>query len=587
MMSACSRSSSSAPARGRRMQLADLGAEVIKIEDPASGGDVGRYVPPYRDGEDSLYFETFNRGKRSVSLDLRSAAGRAVFEDLVRPADAVYSNLRGDQPAKLRITYDDLRELNPRIVCCSLSGFGTTGPRRAEPAYDYVLQALTGWMSLTGEPDGPPVKSGLSLVDFSGGYVSALALLAGVWRARRDGVGCDCDTSLFETALSLLTYVGTWAASREHVTERRAESAHPSIVPFQAFQTADGWITVAAAKQKFWLGLCAALAPELAEDPRFAGFEERSEHRDALLAILRPRFARGRDGRARRAPVRGRRPVRRGQRRARRARRSAGRKRATRSCSYEHPRLGTVRQPASPFRLGTEYRRGARRAARTRRRSCASSAATTTRRSRARAKEERSDDGQARLEGPVLRGLRGRRRLRAPARAHGPARGQLVVHAAHAEHRGPALRRPLRGPDGVGTAAGGLDVHARAGHRAERHRRLPERDGQPRLGRGPAAGARLRGRHDLLRVRGARRCATRRRGPTSASSPWPPRATTRTASWSSPSSARCSSTAAITPRPARARGRCRPADGDLGRRRRDRARGSPASSRGPRTARRR
>ena len=164
------------------LQLADLGAEVIKIEDPGSGGDVGRYVPPYRSGEDSLYFETFNRGKRSVSLDLRVPAGRAVFEELVRVSDAVYSNLRGDQPAKLRITFDDLRALNPRIVCCSLSGFGTTGPRRAEPAYDYVLQALTGWMALTGEPDGPPVKSGLSLVDFSGGYVSALALVAGVWR---------------------------------------------------------------------------------------------------------------------------------------------------------------------------------------------------------------------------------------------------------------------------------------------------------------------------------------------------------------------------------------------------------------------
>ena len=336
------------------LQLADLGAEVIKVEDPTSAGDVGRYVPPYRDGEDSLYFETFNRGKRSVSLDLRSSAGRAVFEDLVRVSDAVYSNLRGDQPAKLRITYDDLRELNPRIVCCSLSGFGTTGPRRAEPAYDYVLQALTGWMSLTGEPDGPPVKSGLSLVDFSGGYVSALALLAGVWRARRDGVGCDCDTSLFETALSLLTYVGTWAASRGHVTERRAESAHPSIVPFQAFRTADGWITVAAAKQKFWLGLCAALAPTLADDERFAGFDERAEHRDELLEILRPLFrAAPTDELVSRLSAAG---VPCGavndvlgaledpQVAAREA-----------VAAYEHPRLGTVRSPASPLRLGTEY----------------------------------------------------------------------------------------------------------------------------------------------------------------------------------------------------------------------------------------
>src|SRR3954464_11901233 len=270
------------------LQLADLGAEVIKVEDPRTAGDVGRTVPPYREGEDSLYFEAFNRGKRSVSLDLRVPEGRRVFEDLVCASDAVYSNLRGDQPAKLRITYADLAPVNPRIVCCSLSGFGQTGPRAAQPAYDYVLQAMAGWMALTGEPDGPPVKSGLSLVDFSGGYVSALALLAGVWRARRDGVGCDCDVSLFETALSLLSYVGTWAASRGHVTERRAESAHPSIVPFQAFQTADGWITVACAKQKFWLALREALG--LADDPRFADFDGRAEHREELLAILRPRL---------------------------------------------------------------------------------------------------------------------------------------------------------------------------------------------------------------------------------------------------------------------------------------------------------
>jgi crotonobetainyl-CoA:carnitine CoA-transferase CaiB-like acyl-CoA transferase len=191
-------------------------------------------------------------------------------------------------------------------------------------------------------------------VDFSGGYVSALALLAGVWRARRDGVGCDCDTSLFETALSLLTYVGTWAASRGHVTERRAESAHPSIVPFQAFQTADGWITVAAAKQKFWLGVCAAVAPELASDARFAGFDERSEHRAALLGILRPLFrALPTEEAIARLSAHG---VPCGavndvlgvlddpQVTARDA-----------LVSYEHPRLGEVKQFASPFRLGASY----------------------------------------------------------------------------------------------------------------------------------------------------------------------------------------------------------------------------------------
>ena len=161
------------------LQLADLGAEVIKIEDPASGGDVGRYVPPFQEGEDSLFFETFNRNKKSISLDLRDPAGRDRFEELVRVSDVVFSNLRGDQPAKLRLRYDDLKHLNPRIVCCSLSGFGMTGPRAAEGGYDYMMQGLAGWMALTGEPDGPPTKSGLSLVDLSGGYVAAIALAGG------------------------------------------------------------------------------------------------------------------------------------------------------------------------------------------------------------------------------------------------------------------------------------------------------------------------------------------------------------------------------------------------------------------------
>jgi crotonobetainyl-CoA:carnitine CoA-transferase CaiB-like acyl-CoA transferase len=273
------------------LQLADLGAEVIKIEDPQSGGDVGRYVPPFQDGEDSLFFETFNRNKKSVSLDLRTARGREVFEALVARADAVFSNLRGDQPAKLRLTYDDLSPINPRIVCCSLSGFGMSGPRADEAGYDYIMQAMAGWMSLTGDPDGPPTKSGLSLVDLSGGYVAAIALLSGLWRARRDGVGCDCDISLYETALHELMYIGTWVATGGYVPRRMPESAHPSIVPFQAMQTADGWITIACAKQKFWERLCQALGREdLLEDPRFADFAGRDTHREELLPSLREAF---------------------------------------------------------------------------------------------------------------------------------------------------------------------------------------------------------------------------------------------------------------------------------------------------------
>jgi crotonobetainyl-CoA:carnitine CoA-transferase CaiB-like acyl-CoA transferase len=334
------------------LQLADLGADVIKIEDPRVGGDVGRYVPPFQEQEDSLFFETFNRNKKSVSLDLRTTGGREVLEDLVRHADAVSSNLRGDQPARLRLTYDDLKDVNQRIVCCSLSGFGTTGPRAPEAGYDYIMQGMAGWMSLTGEPDGPPTKAGLSLVDLSAGYVSALALVAGLWQARRDGIGCDCDISLYETALQQLMYVGTWVGTKGWQPQRLTESAHPSIVPFQVFAVSDGWMTVACAKPKFWERLCGALGHhEWLEDPRFSDFAARDEHRTELLPILRQEFARRTrdewldilgDAGVPCGPVYDvaealvdRQAVARGD-----------------IVEIEHPRFGTMRQVASPLRVG-------------------------------------------------------------------------------------------------------------------------------------------------------------------------------------------------------------------------------------------
>jgi crotonobetainyl-CoA:carnitine CoA-transferase CaiB-like acyl-CoA transferase len=274
------------------LQLADLGAEVIKVEDPASGGDVGRYVPPYQEGESSLFFETFNRNKRSVSLDLRHPDARPVFEDLVRECDAVFSNLRGDGPAKLGLRHRDLEHVKPTIVCCSLSGFGMDGPRMNEGAYDWTVQGLAGWQSVTGEPDAPPTKSGLSLADFCGGYVAAIAILAGVWRARRDGRGADIDLSLFETGLAQLAYLGTWVATHDYKPVRRANSAHQSMVPFQNFETLDGWVVVACPKQSLWEQLCAAIErPDLATDERYRTFALRDANRDELLAVLEPTFA--------------------------------------------------------------------------------------------------------------------------------------------------------------------------------------------------------------------------------------------------------------------------------------------------------
>ncbi len=267
--------------------LADLGAEVIKIEDPRTGGDVARYVPPWAEDEDSLYFETFNRGKKSLTLDLTTKSGRQVFEELVRVSDAVYSNMRGDVPARIGIMYDDLKHLNPAIVCCSLTGYGMTGPRRGEPGYDYVIQALTGWMDITGEPDGPPTKSGLSIVDFSAGFVAALSLVAGLHAAQRDGIGMDCDVSLYDTAISMLSYPGVWHLNRGFMPTRTHHSAHPSIVPFQAFEAADGWLVIACPKDKFWQRLAAVIGrPELAEDARFRRLADRQKNAAELLAIL-------------------------------------------------------------------------------------------------------------------------------------------------------------------------------------------------------------------------------------------------------------------------------------------------------------
>ena len=269
------------------LHLADLGAEVIKIEDPRTAGEVGRYVPPFQEDSDSLFFETFNRNKRSLSLDLTTTTGRSIFEDLVRVSDVVYSNLRGDVPAKIGICYDDLKHLNQKIVCCSLSGFGMTGPRRAEAGYDYILQGIAGWMDLTGEPDGPPTKSGLSLVDYSGGLVAALSILAALHASRRDGIGTDCDVSLFDTAVSMLTYQATWHLNGEFQPRRTSHSAHPSIVPFGAFETSDRWIVIACPKEKFWLRLCDAIGQRaLANDSRFDSFARRGENADELLEIL-------------------------------------------------------------------------------------------------------------------------------------------------------------------------------------------------------------------------------------------------------------------------------------------------------------
>jgi succinate--hydroxymethylglutarate CoA-transferase len=270
------------------LYCADLGAEVIKVENPAEDGDVGRAVGPHFFGPgDSHFFQTFNRNKKSIALDLKHPDGQRVLHDLVRTADGVSDNLRGDLPVKLGLTYDTLKDINPKIVCAHLSAYGREGSRAAWPGYDYLMQAEAGHMSLTGEPDGPPTRYGLSIVDLMTGLAAAFALLAGITGARATGRGRDMDVSLFDLALHNLNYPGTWYLNGGTVTGRAARGGHPSLTPSQLYRTADGWIFIMCNKQKFWPVLATTLGrPEWAADPDFATFEARLANRDRLTRML-------------------------------------------------------------------------------------------------------------------------------------------------------------------------------------------------------------------------------------------------------------------------------------------------------------
>ena len=273
------------------LNLADLGAEVIKIEDPASGGDVTRYVPPVIDKADSLYFQAFNRGKKSIGINLKDPDGISVFHQLVKLSDAVFNNLRGDLPTKLGLTYDQLKHLNPAIVTCSLSGFGRTGPRTQEPGYDPIMQAMAGYMSITGEPGGPPGKAGVSIIDFAGGYAAALGLVSALLETRSTGVGRDVDVSLLDTAISMLTYFASWQLNSNWEPTRAPNSSHQTLVPAQNFQTSDGWIAIFCGKEHFWRNLAEIIGmPDLIEDERFNSFGSRYDNRKELVEILSNQF---------------------------------------------------------------------------------------------------------------------------------------------------------------------------------------------------------------------------------------------------------------------------------------------------------
>jgi len=275
------------------MYLADLGAEVIKIENRAQGGDATRAMGPFFLGEhDSQFFQAFNLNKKSVTLNLKHPAGREAFQRLVRTADVVLNNLRGDQPGKLGLDYATLGAVNPRVICAHLSAYGRDNERRGWPGYDYLMQAEAGYLHLSGEPGGPPARMGLSIVDYMTGITTAVAILSSLIGVLKGGRGHDIDVSLFDVALHQLTYPGAWYLNAGYRTERLPRSAHPSAVPVQLQRTRDGWIFLMCMTQKFWSELLAAIArPELAAHADYATVEARRAHRESLTAALDEVFA--------------------------------------------------------------------------------------------------------------------------------------------------------------------------------------------------------------------------------------------------------------------------------------------------------
>ena len=261
--------------------LADLGAEVIKIENPHDGGDVSRNVGPHFFGQDnSHFFQAFNRNKKSIKLDLKHPEGKAALHALVKDADAVFNNLRGDLPEKMGLTYSALKHVRPDIVCAHLSAYGREGQRASWPGYDYLMQAEAGYLSLTGEPDGPPARFGLSMIDLMTGTTAALALVSAVLGARTVGQGRDIDVSLFDVAMHNLAYLATWYLNGGHITGRAPRSAHPSLVPSQLYRTQDGWIFIMCNKEKFWPILAEKMGhPEWSARPEFKTFKDRLANR--------------------------------------------------------------------------------------------------------------------------------------------------------------------------------------------------------------------------------------------------------------------------------------------------------------------
>lgn len=269
--------------------LADLGADVVKLENP-DHLDLGRTVPPFVEDQ-SHYFLAINHGKRSIAADLRSDEGRRLAQDLAAKADVLIENFRPGAAARMGLGYRALAARNPRLIQCSISGFGQTGEYAGRPAYDAVIQAMSGFMSVTGEPGGAPLRCGVSIGDLVAGLYAVQAISAALFERERTGLGKALDVPMLDCLVSMLAYYTTLAQVSGEAP-RATGSAHATIVPLGSFRTADAWIVVAATTEGFWRNLCRALDREdMIVDARFATLADRQANRAVLTDELDAIFA--------------------------------------------------------------------------------------------------------------------------------------------------------------------------------------------------------------------------------------------------------------------------------------------------------
>ena len=270
------------------MQLADLGADVLKIERPGTGDDTRGWGPPFAGGE-SAYFLCCNRNKRSLAIDLKQPEGRDLVARLASHCDVLVENFLPGTLAGWGLDAATLRARHPQLVYCSITGFGQTGPRRLEPGYDIMIQALAGVMSITGEPDGPPTKLGVAIADITAGLFASQAILASLVGRARTGQGEQIDIALFDSTVAWLANIGQNYLVSGEIPHRRG-SQHPNIVPYQTFATADGDMVIAVGNDPQFRRFCQLLGvPDWADDPRFATNAARVEHRELLIPQIAAR----------------------------------------------------------------------------------------------------------------------------------------------------------------------------------------------------------------------------------------------------------------------------------------------------------